>query len=58
MFIDGDIFIDLEANKVMIQGEEVSLTKTLYRICELLALHKGIIFSKEDIYESVYSIEN
>ena len=38
VFIDGDIFIDLEANKVMIQGEEVSFTKTQYRICELLAL--------------------
>lgn len=58
VFVDGDILIDLEANKVMIQGEEVSFTKTQYRICELLALHKGKIFSKEDIYESVYSIES
>lgn len=58
VFIDGDILIDLEAKKVIIQGKEVSFTKTQYRICELLALHKGKIFSKEDIYESVYSIES
>lgn len=58
VLIDGDILIDLEAKKVIIQGEEVSFTKTQYRICELLALHKGKLFSKEDIYESVYSVES
>ncbi|PRS14341.1 DNA-binding response regulator [Bacillus paralicheniformis] len=58
VFIDGDILIDLEAKKVMVKGEEVNFTKTQYKICELLALHKGKIFSKEDIYESVYSIES
>ncbi|MGG2134563.1 response regulator transcription factor [Bacillus sp. S2(2024)] len=58
VFIDGDILIDLEAKKVIIQGKEVSFTRTQYKICELLALHKGKIFSKEDIYESVYSIES
>ncbi|MGN7477758.1 response regulator transcription factor [Solibacillus silvestris] len=58
VFIDGDILIDLNAKKVIIQGKEVSFTKTQYRICELLALHKGKIFSKEDIYESVYPIES
>ncbi|MFP7335925.1 response regulator transcription factor [Shouchella clausii] len=58
MFIDGDILIDLEAKKVIIQGKEVGFTKTQYSICELLALHKGKVFSKEDIYESVYPIES
>lgn len=58
VFIDGDILIDLEAKKVVIQGKEVNFTKTQYSICELLALHKGKIFSKENIYESIYSIES
>ncbi|WP_413366990.1 response regulator transcription factor [Lysinibacillus sp. 3P01SB] len=58
VFIDHDIFIDLEAKKVMFQDEEITFTKTQYKICELLALHKGKIFSKEDIYESVYSIDS
>ncbi len=58
VFIDGDILIDLEAKKVMIHGKEVSFTKTQYSICELLALHKGKIFSKEAIYEAVYSMES
>lgn len=58
VFIDGDILIDLEAKKVIIKGDEVVFTRTQYRICELLALHKGKIFSKEDIYESVYPMES
>lgn len=58
VFIDGDILIDLGAKKVIIQGEEVSFTKTQYNIFELLALHKGKTFSKEDIYESVYPMES
>lgn len=58
VFIDGDILIDLGAKKVTIQGEGVSFTKTQYSICELLALHKGKIFSKEAIYDAVYSIES
>ncbi|NPC91318.1 response regulator transcription factor [Bacillus sp. WMMC1349] len=58
VMINGDILIDLEAKKVVIQGDEVSFTKTQYKICELLALHKGKIFSKEQIYEAVYSIES
>lgn len=58
VFIDGNILIDLEAKKIIIEGEEVSFTKTQYKICELLALHKGKTFSKEDIYESVYPIES
>lgn len=58
VFIDGDILIDLEAKKVVIQGEEVNFTKTQYSICELLALHKSKIFSKEAIYDAVYSIES
>ncbi|WP_256869945.1 response regulator transcription factor [Bacillus sp. CDB3] len=57
-FIDGDILIDLEAKKIMVQGEEVNFTKTQYSICELLAFNKGKTFSKEYIYESIYSIES
>ncbi|POZ55066.1 Response regulator ArlR [Lysinibacillus sphaericus] len=57
-FIDNDIFIDLEAKKVIFQGQEIILTKIQYKICELLALHKGKVFSKEGIYEAVYSMDS
>ncbi|KOS68575.1 transcriptional regulatory protein SpaR [Lysinibacillus contaminans] len=57
-FIDGNILIDIEAKRVMVQGKEVSFTKTQYKICELLALNKGKTFSKEHIYDSIYSIES
>jgi len=32
----------------------VALTKSEYEISELLALHHGQVFSKEQIYESVF----
>ncbi|WP_199900148.1 response regulator transcription factor [Caldalkalibacillus mannanilyticus] len=57
-FIDGDILFDLEAKRIVIQGKEVSFTKTQYRICELLALNKGKVFSKEYIYDSIYSVDS
>lgn len=58
VFIDGDILIDLAAKKGIIQGEDVRFTKTQYAICEKLALHKGRVFSKEDLYEAVYPLES
>ena len=36
----------------------MKFTKIQYNICELLALHKGKVFSKEEIYESVYSFDS
>ncbi|MDE5415305.1 MULTISPECIES: response regulator transcription factor [Alkalihalobacterium] len=57
-FIDGDILLDLAAKKIIIRGEEVGFTKTQYNICELLALNKGKVFSKDYIYDAVYSLES
>ena len=34
----------------------VALTKSEYEISELLALHHGQVFSKEQIYESVFGV--
>ena len=33
------------------------LTKSEYLICEYLAKNKGQVFSKEQIYEAVFSLE-
>lgn len=33
------------------------LTKSEYEICEYLALHRGQVFSKEQIYEAVFGFE-
>ncbi len=58
IIIDGDIFIDLEAKKIIARGTNLILTKKQYSICELLLLNKGKVFSKDYIYDKVYSMDS
>lgn len=53
----GRIELILLEKKLLIDGEEVPLTKSEYAICELLALHKGQVFSKERILEAVFGYD-
>lgn len=47
----------LSAKQLVVEGEEVSLTKAEYLICEFLARNHGQVFSKEQIYESVFGFD-
>ncbi len=49
--------IDLSAKELRIDNLPVSLTKSEYLICEFLARNKGQVFSKEQIYEAVFSLD-
>lgn len=49
--------IDLSAKELQVDNMPVSLTKSEYFICEYLARNKGQVFSKEQIYEAVFSLE-
>ena len=49
--------IDLSAKELQVDNVPVSLTKSEYFICEYLARNKGQVFSKEQIYEAVFSLE-
>ncbi len=51
------IRIDLEAKKVLVDGSMISFTKSEYLICEYLARNKGQVFSREQIYEAVFSYD-
>lgn len=51
------IKIDLAAKEVRVDNQSVSLTKSEYFICEYLAKNKGEVFSKEQIYEAVFSFD-
>lgn len=53
---DG-IKLDLSAKELWVEGTPVPLTKSEYLICEYLARYKGQVFSKEQIYEAVFSLE-
>lgn len=56
LFVIG-IKIDLSAKELRVDNTPVALTKSEYLICEYLARNKGQVFSKEQIYEAVFSLE-
>lgn len=53
----GELAFSLQSRQVFCQGQEISLTKSEYAICEYLALNRGQVFSKERIYEHVFGFD-
>lgn len=49
----GDIRFLLTAREITVRGDTIPFTKIEYDICELLAGHRGQVFSKEQIWEHV-----
>lgn len=49
--------MDLAAKELRVDGMTIPLTKSEYLICEYLARNKGQVFSREQIYEAVFSLE-
>lgn len=52
-----DIIMEPEDFKVMVSGEEIALTRREYLILELLISNPGKVFTKNNIYESVWNEE-
>ncbi|MDD3417173.1 MAG: response regulator transcription factor [Lachnospiraceae bacterium] len=50
------IKLDLSAKELQVDGVPATLTKSEYLICEYLARNKGQVFSREQIYEAVFSL--
>ena len=53
--VNGGLILDKKQRLVVVDGEEVRLTATEYKILELLMEHPGQVFSAEQIYESVWN---
>lgn len=53
----GEAQFYLLAKELRYRGEVLNLTKSEYRICEYLALNRGQVFSKEQIYEYVFGFD-
>ena len=51
----GGIEVDDKQKKVMLDGEEVSLTPTEYEILKLLMKHPGQVFSPREIYRKIWN---
>lgn len=59
----GGLLLDTGLKQLYIDGDDIRLTPTEYKIMELLMTNAGIVFSAEKIYERVwketaYSVEN
>lgn len=54
--ISGILF-HINAKEAEVNGNKLPLTKSEYEICEYLALHRGQVFSREQIYEAVFGFD-
>lgn len=54
--VDGVTFY-LESKELYINGQNVPLTKYEYKICEVLAQSRNKVFTKEEVYNSVYDLD-
>ncbi|MEA3338271.1 MAG: response regulator transcription factor [Chloroflexota bacterium] len=57
IFDDGYLQVDLEFRKVLVEGREVTLTRTDYDVFEFLVRHKGQVLSKRQILAAVWGWE-
>lgn len=55
--VDGVISMDLHSKQIFVQNEELIFTSSEYEILELLLRNKGQVFSKEQIYTSIYGFD-
>lgn len=53
----GLLRIDLKGREVLLQHAAIPLTAKEFDIVELLALHPGQVFSKEQIYDRIWGLE-
>ena len=54
----NNIRFDLSEKKITIDDESLSLTKSEYEICELLARNRGKVFSLEHILERIFGFDS
>ena len=57
IFTVGGLVIDDNLKKVTVDGKDVKLTPTEYKILKFLTENKGVVYSIEQIYESIWQEE-
>lgn len=50
----GELVLDVDMHRVTVDGKEIKLTPTEYKILELLCKNRNIVFSVEQIYENIW----
>ena len=54
----GPVCFNLSLKQMMLNNQEIMLTKVEYEICEFLAKNRGQVFSKEQILERVLGFDS
>ena len=54
----GDLTIDDELKKIIVEGREVKLTPTEYNILKFLTQNKGKVYSIDEIYTNIWEEES
>ena len=57
-YITGNLILNDDTKKVVVEGNEVKLTPTEYNILKFLLTNKGKVFSISKIYENVWEEES
>lgn len=57
VYKSGELIIDDNLKKVMVEDREVKLTPTEYNILKFLTKNKGIVYSIDQIYQNVWEDE-
>ncbi len=55
--VKGDMTIDCESRRVVIDGREVNLTAKEFDLLELLAMHASKVYSREELLNIVWGYE-
>jgi two-component system, OmpR family, lantibiotic biosynthesis response regulator NisR/SpaR len=53
----GNLAIDLKGHAIFHNGNQIVFTRREFDIVELLAMHPGIVFSKDQIYEKIWGYD-
>lgn len=53
----GSLSINLQGHEIFLRDKQLFFTPREFEIIELLALHPGLVFSKEQIYEKVWGFD-
>lgn len=56
IFYDDDLTVDLTRRRVLVQGEEVSLTPTEYDLLRLLVSHAGKVLTHSQILKQIWGL--
>jgi len=58
LLVNGGLVVDCESKTVAVDGEEIRLTATEYKIVEFLMQNLGRVFSIDQLYRQVWGEEN